>query len=98
MVTAASYHVKLFDGPRLSGRRSERGKSIGGNAAAQFQRGADLGFGGFRHADDELAGTALAVIFSLPLSLVAAANISPHPVVYQMARAVLKRSPVDPRN
>ena len=32
-----------------------------------------------------VAGTALAVVLSLPLALFAAANTSPHPVIYQAA-------------
>jgi phosphonate transport system permease protein len=36
-----------------------------------------------------IAGTALAVVFSIPLGLLAARNTSPHPVVYQVSRGVL---------
>lgn len=36
-----------------------------------------------------IAGTALAVLFSLPLALLAAPNTTPHPVVYRLARVVL---------
>ncbi|MBA3414406.1 MAG: hypothetical protein H0U10_04170, partial [Chloroflexia bacterium] len=36
-----------------------------------------------------ITGTALAVVIAVPLSLLAAANISPHPVIYQAFRAVL---------
>ncbi|MFH2057753.1 MAG: phosphonate ABC transporter, permease protein PhnE [Pseudomonadota bacterium] len=36
-----------------------------------------------------IAGTALAIIFSLPMALLAARNTTPHPVVYQVARAIL---------
>jgi len=36
-----------------------------------------------------IAGTALAVGFSLPLALLAAKNTSPHPLVYHLARGVL---------
>jgi phosphonate transport system permease protein len=36
-----------------------------------------------------IAGTVFAVIFSLPLALLAAANTSPHPIVYQSCRIVL---------
>jgi phosphonate transport system permease protein len=36
-----------------------------------------------------VAGTVLAVVFSLPLALLAAPNTSPHPVVYQTCRIVL---------
>ena len=36
-----------------------------------------------------IAGTAIAVFFSLPLGLLAARNTTPHPLVYQMARAIL---------
>ena len=36
-----------------------------------------------------IAGTAIAVFFSVPLGLLAARNTTPHPLVYQMARAIL---------
>ena len=36
-----------------------------------------------------VAGTVLAVVFSLPLALLAAPNTSPHPVVYHSCRIVL---------
>lgn len=36
-----------------------------------------------------IAGTALAVLLSLPLALLAAPNTTPHPVVYQAARTLL---------
>ena len=36
-----------------------------------------------------IAGTAFAIIFSLPMALLVARNTTPHPVVYQVARAIL---------
>jgi phosphonate transport system permease protein len=36
-----------------------------------------------------IAGTALAVVFSLPLALLAARNTTPHPIVYHAARTLL---------
>lgn len=36
-----------------------------------------------------IAGTALAIALSLPIALLAARNTTPHPVVYQCARAIL---------
>ncbi|WP_035241248.1 phosphonate ABC transporter, permease protein PhnE [Desulfobacter vibrioformis] len=36
-----------------------------------------------------IAGTSLAIGISLPLALLAASNTTPHPVVYQSARAIL---------
>ena len=36
-----------------------------------------------------VAGTALAIIFSVPLGLMAARNTTPHPVVFQVARGIL---------
>ncbi|PCD01320.1 phosphonate ABC transporter, permease protein PhnE [Halopseudomonas pelagia] len=36
-----------------------------------------------------IAGTAVAVLFSLPLAFLAARNTSPHPVVFQLARVLL---------
>ena len=36
-----------------------------------------------------IVGTLLAIVFAVPLSLLAASNVSPHPTVYQAARFVL---------
>lgn len=36
-----------------------------------------------------IAGTALAVVFSLPLALLAAPNTSPHPTIYSIVRTLL---------
>src|SRR5262245_5713259 len=36
-----------------------------------------------------VAGTVLAVVFSLPLALLAAPNTSPHPIIYHCCRIVL---------
>ena len=36
-----------------------------------------------------VAGTALAILFSVPLGLLAARNTSPHPLIYQLARTTL---------
>jgi len=36
-----------------------------------------------------IAGTALAVLFSLPLGFLAARNTSPHPIVYRLVRTLL---------
>jgi phosphonate transport system permease protein len=36
-----------------------------------------------------VAGTVLAVVFSLPLALLSASNTSPHPIVYQSCRVLL---------
>jgi len=36
-----------------------------------------------------IAGTVLAVVFSVPLALLAAGNTSPHPIVYHFTRTVL---------
>src|SRR5262245_66428263 len=36
-----------------------------------------------------IAGTALAGVISLPLGVLAARNVSPHPAVYRLARAAL---------
>jgi len=36
-----------------------------------------------------IAGTALAIVFSIPLGLLAARNTSPHPIMFQAARGLL---------
>jgi phosphonate transport system permease protein len=89
IVSAASFHSGLFDGRRLA----EGIPSIMSLVGEMFPPN----FAGlknwFRPVLDTLAmsiaGTAVAVIISLPLSLLAARNTTPHRLVYHIARAVL---------
>lgn len=89
VIGVAAYHVSLFDGTRLT----EGIPSIFSLAAEMWPPN----FNEFRSwlwpvVDTlmmSIAGTALAVLFSLPLSLLAAANTSPHPLVYRISRIVL---------
>jgi phosphonate transport system permease protein len=89
IVGAASYHVKLFDGPRLAEGVPSLASLLGEMLPPNFSEAQNWLWPVLDTLMMSVAGTALAVIFSLPLSLLAAANVSPHPVAYQMGRAIL---------
>jgi phosphonate transport system permease protein len=89
IVVAAAYHVKLFDGQRLAQGVPSMVSLLGEMLPPNFTDARAWLWPVLDTLTMSVAGTALAVILSLPLSLIAAANTSPHPVVYQMARAVL---------
>lgn len=88
-VLVSGYYVGLFDGARLLAGLP----SLGLMAREMFPPDFSGAGNWVRPLLDTLAmsiaGTALAVLISLPLALLAARNTAPHPVVYQIARAVL---------
>lgn len=89
IVGAAAYHVRLFDGERLADGVPSLLSLVGEMLPPNFTEVKSW----LRPVLDTLtmsiAGTALAVLFSLPLALLAAANTSPNPLVYRLARVVL---------
>jgi phosphonate transport system permease protein len=89
IVAAASFHTRLLDGPRLA----EGVPSMLNLLREMFPPNFAEAQNWLRPLVDTLAmsiaGTALAVLFSLPLSLWAAQNTSPHPVLFHAARGVL---------
>src|SRR5258706_12053492 len=91
IVVAAAYHVKLFDGQRLAQGVPSLVSLLGEMLPPNFTDARAWLWPVLDTLTMSVAGTALAVILSLPLSLIAAANILPLPFVYQMARAHLNR-------
>jgi phosphonate transport system permease protein len=89
VVCVASYHARLFDGRRLS----EGIPSIYHLMREMFPPNFSEVKSWLWPVVDTLAmsvaGTAVAVFFSLPLGLLAARNTSPHPAVYRLARVLL---------
>lgn len=89
IVLVAAWYVGLLDGSTLA----EGVPAIMTLAAESFPPD-------FRNAADwflplvdtlamSIAGTAIAVVFSLPLAFLAARNTSPHPLVFQVTRVLL---------
>ncbi len=89
IAAVAGGFVGLFDVPRLAGGMS-----------AIWQLSTEMVPPDFKNAGKwvepvldtlamSVAGTALAVVFSVPLGLLAARNTTPNPVVYYVARTVL---------
>ncbi len=89
VVLLSAYYVGLFDGQRLA----EGVPSIAGLMGEMFPPNFKEAQTWIKPLVDTLAmsiaGTALAVFFSLPLAFLAARNTTPHPVVYQLARGLL---------
>ena len=89
IVIACWYYVGLFDAERL-GEGVPSLLSLGGE---MFPPNFSEARSWVKPLLDTLAmsvaGTAIAVLLSLPLAVLAARNTSPHPAVYQAARALL---------
>jgi phosphonate transport system permease protein len=88
-ICVACYYVRLFDGQRLA----EGIPSIYSLVREMLPPNFSEAQSWLRPVIDTLAmsiaGTVLAVLFSLPLAFLAARNTSPHPAVYQLARGIL---------
>ncbi len=89
LVIFCSAYVGLFDGPRLAEGVPSMLGLIGEMIPPDFSNHRDWVAPLFDTLAMSVAGTALAVLFSVPLALLAARNTSPHPLVYQVARTVL---------
>lgn len=89
VVIACWHYVGLFDSQRLN----EGVPSLFSMANDMFPPNFSEAGSWIKPLIDTLAmsvaGTAIAVLFSLPLAILAARNTSPHPVVYQATRALL---------
>ena len=89
IVLACMYYTGLFDGERLAEGGPSIVRLVGemlppdfGNARSWIAPLLDT-------LAMSVAGTALAVVLSLPLAFLAARNTAPHPAVQQAARAIL---------
>jgi phosphonate transport system permease protein len=89
IIAACSFYVGLFDIKRLSEGIPSLLSLFGEMLPPDFNDVRDW----IKPLADtfamSIAGTALAVAFSLPLALLAAPNTSPHPVIYHAARGIL---------
>mgnify|MGYP000400861439 FL=1 len=89
VILLSAYYVGLFDGARLAEGLPSLAGLMGEMVPPNFTEAKTW----IKPLVDTLAmsiaGTALAVIFSLPLGFLAARNTSPHPIAYQLARGLL---------
>lgn len=89
VITASFYYAGLFDISRLSEAIPSLFGLIGDMLPPDFSEAKTW----FKPLLDtvamSVAGTALAITFSLPLGFLAARNSTPHPLVYQIARGLL---------
>lgn len=89
VVFACWYHVGLFDVERLSEGIPSLISLIGEMFPPNFTEANTWVKPLLDTLAMSVAGTALAVLLSIPLGVLAARNTSPHPVAYQVARFVL---------
>lgn len=89
VVLACWHYVGLFDAGRLSEGVPSLFSLVGEMMPPDFSNLASW----IRPLADTLAmsiaGTAIAVLLSLPLAILAARNTSPHPLAYQLSRGLL---------
>jgi len=87
--TVCAFYSGLFDGQRLARGVPDLLSLLSEMLPPDFSGVRSW----LRPATDTLvmsvAGTALAIIFSLPMSLLAARNTSPHPAIYHVTRLIL---------
>lgn len=88
-VALCSYYVGLFDGERLADGIPSLFSLLGEMFPPDFGDARNWVKPLIDTLAMSVAGTALAVGLSLPLAFMAARNTTPHPLVYQLARAVL---------
>lgn len=89
VIVASWYYVGIFDGARLG----EGIPSIFSLIVEMFPPDFGQVLSWVRPLFDTLAmsvaGTAFAVLISIPMGVLAARNTSPHPIIYQLARGAL---------
>ena len=89
IVAAAGGFVGLFDLPRLAGGMSAIWQLFTEMVPPDFSDAGKWVEPVIDTLAMSVAGTALAVVISVPLGLLAARNTTPHPTVYYAARTVL---------
>jgi len=89
IVFASWYYVGLFDAERLGDGVPSLVSLVGEMFPPDFSQARNWLGPLLDTLAMSVAGTAVAVLLSLPIAVLAARNTSPHPVVYQAARAVL---------
>lgn len=88
-VTVCLWEAGMLDGPRLAEGLPAIGIVLGEMVPPDFSRWQAWVSPLIDTVTMSVAGTALAVFFSIPIGFLAARNTTPHPVAYQMARFVL---------
>ena len=89
IVVGCWYYVGLFDGERLGEGVPSLVSLIGEMFPPNFSEWRAWVKPVLDTLAMSIAGTAIAVLLSVPLGILAARNTSPHPAVYQAARALL---------
>lgn len=89
IILVCAYYVGLFDSARLAEGVPSLFSLLGEMLPPNFSDWRNWIKPLFDTLAMSIAGTALAVAFSVPLAFLAARNTTPHPVVYQLARGVL---------
>ena len=89
IVIGSWYYVGLFDTERLSEGVPSLFSLIGEMMPPDFTQVRTWVKPLIDTLAMSIAGTAIAVLFSIPLGILAARNTSPHPVIYHMARSLL---------
>jgi phosphonate transport system permease protein len=89
VILACAYYVGLFDGARLAEGVPSLFSLLGEMLPPNFNDWRNWIKPLFDTLAMSVAGTALAVAFSVPLAFLAARNTTPHPVIYQAARGLL---------
>jgi len=84
-----AYYVGLFDVPRLSEGTPHLFSLLGEMLPPDFSNVGSWVKPVLDTVAMSVAGTSLAILFSLPLSFLAARNTSPHPLLYHAARLLL---------
>lgn len=89
VIGISAYYVGLFDGARLAEGIPSIKSLFGEMFPPNFTEAQTWIKPLFDTLAMSIAGTALAVFFSLPLAFLAARNTTPHPLAYQLARGLL---------
>ena len=89
IVSGCWYYVGLFDAERLGEGVPSLAQMVGEMFPPNFSQARTWIKPLLDTLAMSVAGTAIAVLLSIPLGVLAARNTSPHPIAYQAARAVL---------
>ncbi len=89
VVIGCLYYVGVFDAERLSQGVPSLFSLIGEMFPPDFSQIGSWTLPLLDTLAMSVAGTAIAVVLSIPIAILAARNTSPHPTVYQLARGLL---------
>jgi len=89
VVAAAGYYTGLFDAKRFAEGLPAMWQLASESIPPDFSRLGDWIWPLIDTLAMSIAGTALAVILSIPLAFLAASNTTPHKIVYRLARLTL---------